>query len=278
MLYCFLINDMMRGSVLYLQKGACEAMEEDPSMGKKADEKQIIPAFFGEGSSPRRTASLKAKGPGKRHALILIVIWLLQWLLWGVWQTFALPRLPIGIGATLLNSVAVKGIVWAALLIPILQRFEKKLRLSLEPLFCRPFPWFACTVLLCLTTAFLYTVRLLRGLVNTHAVFDPMFIVLSVSAGVIEEFSFRGVLFRLQNAMIGFWPAALLNGALFTLLHYPGILFGASLMQLISWRALLIFVMGVVFCWMTRKWRNLALNMTVHTVWDILTYLFCLAG
>ena len=64
---------------------------------------------------------------------------------------------------------------------------------------------------------------------------------------------------------------------MFTLYHYPELLLGRW-QGLISWRALLIFGMGVVFCWMFKKWRNLALNMTVHTVWDVLSYLFCLTG
>ena len=242
-------------------------------MGKKAEGKQGISAFFRRASTPSNAELFP-----KRYAAALIAGWLLQWVLWGVWQTFVLPRLPLSIGTTLLDSVAVKGLVFAALPIPFLFLFRKQLHLPSKPPIRRPFPWLACTVLLCLVTAFLYTVRLLRGLVHTYAIFDPMFLVLSVSAGVIEEFYFRCVLFRLQDRMIGTLPAALLNGALFTLFHYPGILFGTSLMRLVSWRALLIFVMGVVFCGMMKRWRSPALNMTVHSVWDLLTYLFCLAG
>lgn len=176
----------------------------------------------------------------------------------------------------LLDSVVLKSLVWA---VPFVLLFlASKPRPARSELFRTPFPWFACVVLLCLTAAFLYTVRLARGLVNTYAIFDPMFVVLSLSAGVIEEFSFRGGLFRMQEATLGFWPAAVLNGALFTLFHKPELLFGGSWTWLWSWRALLIFVMGMVFCWVFRKWRNLALNMTVHTVWNLLSYLFCIAG
>ena len=104
-----------------------------------------------------------------------------------------------------------------------------------------------------------------------------MFILFSVSAGVIEELAFRGGYFHLLEEHIGFWPAALINGAMFTLMHYPGLIIG-NFSGLISLRTLLIFTMGIVFCFMYHKWKNLALNMTVHTVWDILSYLFCLAG
>lgn len=211
-----------------------------------------------------------------RRILLPFALFVGQWLLWSVWQVFLAPRLSASIATLLLDSVAVKALVWAlpfALLFLI-----GKSKPTRSDLFRTPFPWFACVILLCLTTVFLYTVRLARGLVNTYAIFDPMFVVLSLSAGVIEEFSFRGGLFRAQEAAIGFWPAAAVNGALFTLFHYPELLFGGSWARLLSWRGLLIFVMGMVFCWVFRKWRNLALNMTVHTVWNILSYLFCIAG
>ena len=146
-----------------------------------------------------------------------------------------------------------------------------------QTLFGAPFPWLPCLILLCVSTAFLFTIRLLNGLQNTYIVFEWMFIVFSLSAGVLEELSFRGGFFAMTEDRLGFWGAALLNGAMFTLYHYPELLLG-QWQGLISWRCLLIFVMGFVFCWMYRKWRNLALNMVVHTFWDVLSFLFCLAG
>lgn len=205
-----------------------------------------------------------------------LAVFTIQWIIWGVWQNFAMPRLPGGIAAALLESVAVKSLVWAAPFVAFLCICKSK-QIRFE-LFKAPFPWFPCVIMLCLTTAFLYTVRLAEGLMNTHAVFDPMFLVYSLSAGVIEEFNFRGGLFSLQESVMSFWPAAIINGFLFTIYHYPEILFGESLLCLLSLRALLIFAMGIIFCRMFWKWRNLALNMTVHTVWDILSFLFCIAG
>ena len=169
------------------------------------------------------------------------------------------------------DSVAVKGAVWLA---PLLL-FRRQL--PLRDAFRGSFPWMACMVILCIVTAFLHTVRLLNGLQNTHVFFDPMYIVFSVSAGVIEELSFRGGFFRLHERQIGFWPAALVNGALFTLYHYSELLLGRW-QGLFSLRTLLLFAMGVIFCWMFKRWRNLELNMAVHTFWNIMSYLFCLTG
>lgn len=210
----------------------------------------------------------------KKQFSLLCVLYAAQWVLWGLWQNILLSRFSLGPAAALWDAAVIKCLIWAFPFALLLRR-EKA---GVSALFSPPFPWLACTVLLCLTTVFLYTVRLASGLVNTHVLFDPVFLVFSLTAGVYEEFCFRGGFFRLQAPTLGFWPAALFNGVLFTLYHYPDLLFGAGWTKLFSPRALLIFVMGVVFCWMFQKWRNLALNMVVHTVWDVLSYLFCLMG
>ena len=200
-----------------------------------------------------------------------IVLYVGLWLAWAAWSIFAVPQLPGGTVTALLDSTLVKALIWLS---PILI-FRRHIKQT--ALFQRPFPWLACLILLCATVAFLHTLRLLNGLQNTYVIFDPMFIVFSLSAGVIEELSFRGGFFNIMDSIHGFWPAALINGAMFTLFHYPELLLG-QWQGLVSWRTLLIFSMGLVFCWMFKKWRNLALNMTVHTAWNILSYLFCLTG
>ena len=184
------------------------------------------------------------------------------------------PRLWGGEWAVLLDAIPVKLFVWTVLPALVLWRGREDFRV----LFRAHFPWLPCLVGLCVTAAFLWTLRLLNGLGGTHVVFDPMILAFSLSAGVAEELGFRGCFFSRQEESLGLWPAALLNGLFFTLYHYPGLLFGESWGVLLSLRALLLFVMGVVFCWMFWRWRNLALNMTIHTVWDLLSYLFCLAG
>lgn len=214
----------------------------------------------------------------KRCILLPFAIFIAQWFFWSIWQNSVSPLLPVGVGMTLLESVVLKCLVWAIPFVLILCKLKGENTLSLREMFVSPFPWLACIVLLCMTTVFLYTVRIARGLVNTHAIFDPMFVVLSLSAGVFEELAFRGGMFNLHESAMGFWPAAIINGVMFTIYHYPELLYGRGFERLLSWRVLLIFVMGIVFCFMFRKWRNMALNMTVHTVWDILSFLFCIAG
>lgn len=200
-----------------------------------------------------------------------LLVYFFMWLAWAAWSVFIVPLLHPGIVLAVIDSVAVKGFIW---LVPLIL-YRKQL--SFQNAFQAPFPWLICLVILCAVTAFLHTIRLLNGLQNTHMIFDPMFIVFSLSAGVIEELNFRGGFFRLHEKAVGLWPAALINGAMFMLYHYPALMIG-QWHSLISLRSVLIFVMGIAFCWMYEKWRNLALNMTVHTVWNILSYLFCLTG
>ena len=193
-------------------------------------------------------------------------VYLVCWMLWALWKLLFLPRFGIGLVGTVLDAAVIKSIIWIPLPLLILRP---------QKLFEGKFPWLGCIILLCGVTAFLHSVRLLNGLLNTRAFFDPMFILLSAFAGVIEELCFRGCYYRALEGC-GFWFASTVSSVMFAMFHYPEILLG-NWQPLISWRALLIFVMGIVFCWMYRKWKNLALNMTVHTYWNLLSYLFCLA-
>ena len=121
-----------------------------------------------------------------------------MWLVWSAWTLFLLPRIALGqTELALLDSVAAKAAVWV-LPLALLGRLRRR------ELFGRPFPWLPCLVLLCGVTAFLHTLRLLNGLQNTHVIFDPMFILFSLTAGIWEELSFRGGLFAWQEKTLAF--------------------------------------------------------------------------
>lgn len=196
----------------------------------------------------------------------------LLWSLWGLWQQELLPQVPGSWLPALLDSVFVKTVLWG--LVPCFL-FSRGRRLR-ESWFSSGFPVLPCVGLSCLSLCVLHTLRLVQGLGNTFLEWDWMFLFFSLSAGIVEEIGFRGCCFRYLEEKQGFWPAAILSSVLFTLYHYPDLLFGRSLGSLLSWRTLLLFGMGIVFCRMLHKWKNLMLNMVIHTVWDVLSYLFCL--
>ena len=208
----------------------------------------------------------------RKTVWLIILLFAACFALYALWNYFSSMILSVGIVSSLIDSVVVKAIIW---ILPVMLFISEEHKF--RNMFKKRFPILACIIFLCLTVAFLYTLRIINGLSNTHIIFDPMFIVFSISAGVIEEIAFRAGYFHLLAEQIGLWPAAIINGVMFTLMHYPGLIV-CNFSGLISLRTLLIFSMGVAFCFMYYKWKNLALNITVHTVWDILSYLFCLAG
>lgn len=205
--------------------------------------------------------------------------YLTVFLLWSAWRQWGTTLLPPEPGSAVLEAVVIKNLIWLLPLLPaVLKRREEGWLIRPRRLFAAPFPWLACVTLLCASAAFLHTVRIATGNLETIVLFDPVFVVLSLCAGVTEELVFRGYLFNRQAAVMGVSRAAALNGLLFALIHYPGLLWGREWGDLLSWRTLLIFVMGALFCWAFARWKNLALPMTVHTVWNILSYLFGLSG
>lgn len=218
----------------------------------------------------------KKRSSGARPALFAAAAILMLLIIWSAWQQLWLSELRLSLTAALLtDSVLVKGVVWAAIPLLLLM-ISGRADVPLRGLLRQPFPWLPCLVALALSAAFLHTLRLLNGLMQTHVIFDVWMVVLSVTAGVYEEIGFRGFLFNVQDAALGFWPAALLNGLMFTLFHYPGLILG-ELAGLVSLRTVLIFAMGVLFCWMFRRWKSLTMLIVVHTAWDLMSYLFCLA-
>ncbi len=210
----------------------------------------------------------------KKHLALSLLLYVGLWVLWSVWKLWLAPLLGGSLWAAAVDAVPAKLLIWV---VPPALLFWRG-RGAFRDLFAAPFPWLPCLIALLLSAAFLYTLRLVNGLQGTYVVFDPAILLFSLSAGVAEELCFRGAFLPAQEKAVGPRPAALLKGVIFALYHFPGLLFGENWGALLSLRALLLFVMGAVFSLLFQKWRNLALNMAVHTAWNLLSYLFCLAG
>ena len=175
-------------------------------------------------------------------------------------------------------DIGYKVAVWGIPAALLLWRRGVDCKFRLRELLRGSFPWLSAVIWLCITAAFLWTVRLATDRSNTHTLFQWGLVEVSVTAGVVEEVAFRGWLFNRQCAQMGPIPAAIVNGVLFFLYHYPGLLLGqVALGDISPLRVGTILVMGIVFCLMLYRRRSLWLNMLVHTVWDILAYLFAVA-
>ena len=211
-----------------------------------------------------------------RVTTVSIVLFVLIWVLWSIWQCFVLPVLRIKpLTALILDSIIVKGILWAVIPFALLKGCNSIVPLD-RRLFLSKVPILPCLVAVCVSAAFLHTVRMLNGLMNTHVIFDFEMVILSIAAGVIEEIGFRGCIFNVQEKAMGFLPAFGINGLMFLLFHYPE-LFRGAYAGLISLRALMLFVIGLLFCWMFKRWKSLPMLIIVHISWNIMSYLFCLA-
>lgn len=198
---------------------------------------------------------------------------------WCTWCQWGQSLLPPGTGSALLDALVIKNLIWLVPLLPVFLRAgEDGWLVPPSRMLRTPFPWLPCLALCCLSLAALHTIRLLNGRADVKVLFDPVFVVLSLCAGITEETFFRGYLFNRQAAVLGVPFAAALNGVLFTLYHYPLLVFGQGWNSLLSPRSALLLVMGILFSLVFAHWRQLALPITVHTVWNIASYWFGLSG
>ena len=88
-----------------------------------------------------------------------------------------------------------------------------------------------------------------------------LFVLVAIAAGVCEEIAYRGVLFRLLEAMIGSaWPAYIIATLAFTAAH--------AVQGLKS--AVAILLMTILFHALVAFTGTLVIAMIVHTVYDVL--------
>jgi uncharacterized protein len=96
-----------------------------------------------------------------------------------------------------------------------------------------------------------------------------LFAVLTVTvAPVVEELLFRGVALRGFMLRMGFWPAALLSTAFFSLLHVQRLAAG-SMFVLVA-----IGTLGLGLCVLTRRTGRLGPSIGVHALYNASVFLF----
>lgn len=203
-------------------------------------------------------------------------LYLGMYAIWSLWQIYAKPISFPGTNWGIYGSVFVKGVIWTTPMF-LIWKLEGWL-VQPSKAFSSPFPWLPCFGMLCATVCFLHTIRIIVGRQNTVVVWEHVFLLFSISAGVIEEIAFRGVLYNRLAPAVGIIPAAMMNGLMFALFHYPRLLIGQGWIQMFSARCLMLFFVGTIFSLAFARWKNLWLLIIVHSFWNILSYLFSLAG
>ncbi len=101
--------------------------------------------------------------------------------------------------------------------------------------------------------------NLVREALRSLPAFHPAWIAVTVYAGVVEEFAYRGLLTQLLATGTGYWSAALASALLFGLAHLAS-----------GWRAM---AHGVVFAlamqWLVHASGGLLVAVVVHVIRDL---------
>ena len=204
------------------------------------------------------------------------IAYIVSYVIWGIWTSMGEKALPSGLLPPFVWETLIKGLVWIG---PLLLLRSKKCSWLIPPGAMRkaPFPWLPTFAGLCLTAAFLHTAHIFLSGIGTWGIFDPMWIWLSLSAAVIEEIAFRGLLFNRQAARGGSVRNGAVNGLLFAIYHFPQFLFGRDFAMLLSLRFWVIAVMGMLFSLAFAKWKNLMMTVVIHFAWNFMCHWFAIA-
>ena len=196
--------------------------------------------------------------------------------MWATWSLSEGISLPTGVPATIAGRTVIKMLVWLGPAIPFVLKKDEEWLILPEELFKNKFPWLPTLTGVCLTAMFLHTMHIVLVGIGTWSVFRPIYVFLSFSAAVIEEFAFRGFLFNRQAVAAGVKTAAFMNGLLFALYHFPEFLAGENLSALFGFRFWMIAVMGCMFSLLFSRWKHLGMTIVIHFFWNLLCYWFAL--
>jgi membrane protease YdiL (CAAX protease family) len=196
--------------------------------------------------------------------------------IWAVWRLTGGFFPPSGLAASFAIEATVKALIWVVPIFFVFRKAESRL-IPLREGFCTPFPWYPTLIGLCMTVTFLHTAHIFLSGIDTWGIFQPIWFFMSLSAAVIEEIAFRGLLFNGQAGVHGVRTAAVFNGIMFAVYHYPEFLIGQSLSAVFGLRFWVITIMGIVFSLSFARWRNLLMNIVIHFVWNMLCFWFALA-
>lgn len=94
-----------------------------------------------------------------------------------------------------------------------------------------------------------------------------------VAAPVMEEFFYRGVLFRSIRDRHGFWPGALLSALLFGVVHFVP----APWQDTVLLQAIMVFT-GFAFAWIAEHRHTILASIGAHVVFNVIGITLILGG
>ena len=200
----------------------------------------------------------------------------LSYVIWAAWRLTEGAFLPSGLAASFIAETLMKSAIWLLPMGVCVLKRDTEWLISPRKLCYAPFPWQATFIGLCLSVAYLHTMHIFLVGIDTWGLYQHMWIGLSLSAALIEELAFRGLLFNLQAPTLGVTKAAVVNGLLFAVYHFPEFLTGQNIMAVFGYRFWMITVMGTLFSLAFARWKRLEMTVLIHFVWNMLCHWFAL--
>lgn len=172
----------------------------------------------------------------------------------------------------LCETLIVKNLIWLVPAAVCVKVLRMPLQWSINRMLTERIRWHEIVLGVCFVTIAVHILWLLTG--DGISMFNPMFFVWAICAGVTEEILFRGILL---NAQIKVWHPAvaiLVNSLMFLLIHYTNLPFGGSVAEIFRLRGLVLLLIGVAFSVATIKTKCLKMPILMHTLWNTLVYFY----
>ena len=196
------------------------------------------------------------------------------YLCWGVWDKFLSDHVWI-LSAELTNLfelVIIKNLIWLLPAAVCVKMLRMPLRWPLKELLTKKTDYVQMVLAACFVVVVVHSFWLVIG--KGIALFNPLFCVWAICAGITEEILFRGIILNAQLKMWKPITAIAANSIMFLFIHYTHLPYSGSIMEIWSLRGLVIAVMGAVFPVVTMKTQSLKMPIFMHTLWNFLVYIY----
>lgn len=198
---------------------------------------------------------------------------------YGIWAAWCLMGgwfHSLGPAVSLAWERIMKAIIWIVPLLSVYLKDSEKL-IPIRQSFRTSFPWHPTVIGVCMSVVFLHTAHIFLSGIRTWGVYQPIWLYLSLFAAVTEEIIFRGLLFNGQALVYSTGKAAIFNGIMFAVYHFPEFLAGQNLTAVFGLRFWVIAIMGTILSLTFAKWKNLPMVIVIHFIWNMLCFWFALA-
>lgn len=202
------------------------------------------------------------------------------WVIWLIAQgylTLIQRQMTTGMTNDLIN-VVVKVLIWVPLGLFWLNKTQGQLWLSKKKLYNRHFPvqfWWTLAIFIVylgFSMWFRHHSFYITAMPFTKE--GGNFFSVTLAAGLIEEFVFRGFFCNYLLAKFDMTSAIIIQALLFQAIHFP--IYFAEGLSLMGWgvNVATVLPLGLIFGWIFYQSKNLWPSTILHCIWDTSVFLF----